>query len=204
MGGVMEVGGIDPCWLTFTGTVAASDRVNLQGRHEEHHGVAKLDLHDFGDGAAILDGGLMLHFNDGRMSDGTLLLLRPFAHPPDPIVPNPSGSYRGAFRNAEGTTGEITAQLHPPDPQQPTSFNGQVVIVAFGDRHTFELLGTINALGRRIAIAQSDTGSFWTDALEPFDQGGAVSDQSYWTGRFTLELNDGTIHEATFAMRREN
>jgi hypothetical protein len=154
--GLIEVGGIDPqpFALTFNGTVLASDRVNLQGQHEEHDGVAKLDLHDFGGGAAVLNGSLALLAAGGQVTDGSLLLLRRFADPPQPVVPNPACSYVGSFFNADATRGgAISATLYPPDPVQPTKFTGEAVITAGEQRWTFELLGTINSAGRLIAIA---------------------------------------------------
>ncbi|HET6892188.1 MAG TPA: hypothetical protein VFH31_13880 [Pyrinomonadaceae bacterium] len=201
--GVMEVGGIEPCVLTFNGTVAASDRVNVQGRHEEHHGVAKLDLHDFGGGAAILDGSLALLVAGGRVSDGSLLLLRPFSTNPDDTVPNPAGSYGGTFQNADGTKGDITAELEPPDPSHPTSFSGRLVIAAFGARQEFELLGTINAAGLFIAIGQAPVAgpslSLNGTYVEVPDANGSID----LTGSLKLAVNDGTVHEGTFSMRRE-
>jgi hypothetical protein len=195
--GLMEVGGIEP--EPFNGTVTASDRVNLQVQHEDHHGVAKLDLHDFGGGAAILNGTLALLSPGGQMTDGSLLLLRPFAYPPDPIVPNPAGSYAGSFASADGARGgEISAQLVPvPDDGRPTSFTGQVFIVIGETRHTFELKGTINAAGRFIAIAQATVGHVIFDATwTPVPDDG----RPMITGRHTLEMNDGTVHEGTFSM----
>jgi hypothetical protein len=200
--GLMQVGVINPCFLTFNGTVAASDRVNLQGQHEEHHGVAKLDLHDFGGGAAILNGTLALLSPGGQMTDGSLLLLRPFIPVPDDGLPNPAGSYGGSFFNSDGTRGgEMNAQLGPvPDDGRPTSFTGQVVIVIGETRHTFELKGTINAAGRFIAIAQATVGHLILDATwQPIPNDGRPA----ITGHHTLELNDGTVHEGTFSMTAE-
>lgn len=201
--GLMEVGGIDPQPFMFNGTVAASDRVNLQGQHEERHGIAKLDLHDFGGGAAVLNGSLALLAAGGRVSDGSLLLLRPFAFPPEPVVPNPAGSYAGSFFNVEGTRGAgITAQLHPPEPVAPSSFTGQIVVVAGEVRHVFELKGTINAAGRLVAIAQASAGHLVLDATWAIPPDGSMP--TMITGRHILELNDGTVHEGTFSMTLES
>ena len=201
--GLMEVGGVQPCILTFNGTVAASDRVNLQGRHEEHHGVAKLDLHDFGGGAAVLNGSLALLSPGGQVSDGSLLLLRPFTDPPEPSVPNPTGSYAGSFFNADGAReGAISATLSPiPDDGHPTRFNGQVIIAAGEQRWTFELLGTINSAGRLIAIAQGSAGHVIFDATWQLR---VVDGIPMITGRHILELNDGTVREGTFSMTPES
>jgi hypothetical protein len=199
-GGVM---GIVPRTLELNGTVAASGRVNLQAGDADSHGIANPELHDFGGGAAILNGGLMLHFTDGRMSDGTLLLLRAFGAIGPCVVPNPAGSYLGAFRNTDGTSGEISALLiGPPDDTMPTSFPGQVVIVLGGGRHTFELKGTINCDGRLIAIAQAAAGHLILNTMftGPPDDG----TPAMITGQHTLELNDGTVHEGTFQMTAES
>jgi hypothetical protein len=136
------------------------------------------------------------------VSDGPLLLLRPFAHPPDPIVPNPAGSYAGSFFNADGTRGGgISAQLHPPDPANPNGFTGQLVIVAGEQRWTFELLGTINSAGRLIAIAQGSAGHLIFDVTW---QVRSVDGIPMITGRHILEMNDGTVHEGTFSMTPES
>ena len=186
---------------SIEGIVAASGRVNLQGRAADSNRIGKLELHDFGGGAAVLNGHLMVHFTDGRMSDGTLLLLRSFAPPTHGDLAIPVGLYRGA----DYSDGLSFTLVPPPTGQQPPSFICfrpvgficvRPVVVLSGKEHLFEGLATIHRDGTLIAIAQAPVGHLI------FDAKGYASPDGYEpariTGRYTLELNDGTVHEGTF------
>ena len=65
-----------------------------------------------------------------------------------------------------------------------------------GQTHTFELLGTVNAEGRFIAIAQTEAGHLIVDAvlINPPDPVAPAT----INGSFTLELEEGSAYEGTF------
>jgi hypothetical protein len=84
----------------------------------------------------------------------------------------------------------------PPDPIRPTSLGGTVDIAIGGQVHTYQLLGTINAEGRFIAIAHTAAGHMILDAVlvSPPD---SVQPTTI-NGTFTLEFHDGSEYEGAF------
>lgn len=179
---------------SIEGTVAASGKVNYQGRSANNHIIGKSDLLDFGGGAAILNGSLTRQTSGHRFLVPCVLVMRPFSIDPAATgVMNPSGRFEGMINDGDGTSGQITMNLLSP---QQTSFVGSVDIVLGGQTHTFQLLGTINGRGRLIAIAhKAIAGHLILDATlipstEPL-QGPSIN------GSLSLEMGDGTAFEGT-------
>lgn len=180
--------------IAIEGTVSASGNVNYQGRSPGVHNVGHSKLHDFGGGAAILDGGETRHVNGQTFIVPCVLVMRSFAGDGS-VVPNPEGRYVGMLGG--GVTGQIDMRLSPPpDPVRPTSFEGTMEVVIGGETHSFLLRGTINSAGRIIAIAATSEGHLTFDAIlsEPPDPGMPAT----INGAFHLELHDGTEFEGSF------
>lgn len=188
--------------MTIEGTVSASGNVNYQGRAAGNHTVGKSKLHDFGGGAAVLNGDERRHVNGQTFIVPCVLVMRAFtSEPPDPGTPNPAGQYRGTLNGDGGTTGLIRISLgEPPDPVHPESFGGTMEIVRGGETHAFQLLGTINGSGRLIAIAATSGGHIILNAT--FAEPPEPSQPSSINGGFTLELHDGTAFEGSFATEK--
>jgi hypothetical protein len=184
--------------IAIEGTVSASGKVNFQGQSSDgSHTVGKTDLTDFGGGAAILNGSLTRFVNDGFIVP-CVLVMRPFTAGPSELLPSPAGRYVGTLSsNDAGPTGQIDMVLGaPPDPIRPTSLGGTVDIAIGGQVHTYQLLGTINAEGRFIAIAHTAAGHMILDAVlaAPPDP----VQPTTINGTFTLEFHDGSEYEGAF------
>ncbi len=185
--------GVQNVQNTIEGTVSASGNVHFKGQSTEGRIMGKSDLLDFGGGAAVLNGSLTRHSNDGIINDGTFLSLRPFAGEAGCPCFRP-GRYVGTLSDGGGTTGQINMVLDPPA-RNPASFGGSMEIVLSGQTHTFQLLGTVNGDGRIIAIAQTAAGHVILDAVlaTPPD-----TSRPTINGGFTLEFGDGSVLEGTF------
>ena len=183
--------------VPIEGTVSASGNVNFQGRSTETRLVGNSDLQDFGGGGAILNGRMTRFESDGRLIIPCVLVMRSFDGAP-PETGTPTGRFVGTLASDEnGPAGEIDMVLgNPPDPVRPTSFGGSLDISLAGQTHTFELLGTVNADGRFIAIAQTEAGHLILDAVlsNPPDPVAPATIH----GSFTLELEEGSAYEGTF------
>jgi hypothetical protein len=182
--------------IAIEGTVSASGKVHYQGESIAGHNIGKVDLLEFGGGAAILNGSMTRFRPDGTFIIPCVLELRAFAgSPPDPV--QPAGRYAGNL-NGDGTTGQIELVLNnPPDPVRPTSFGGNIHITLGAQTHSLVLLGTMNAEGRFIAIAHlPGAGHMVLDAnlVQPPDP----VQPTTLTGNFTLEFGDGSELEGTF------
>jgi len=182
--------------ISIEGTVSASGKINYQGESSDGHAIGKVDLLDFGGGAAILNGSMTRFRHDGTFIIPCVLELRPFAaDPPDPV--QPAGRYAGSL-SGDGTTGQIVLVLNNPrDPVRPTSFDGNVQMIIGGQTRTFALLGTMNSSGRFIAIAHvTGAGHMVIDANlanppEPVQP-------ATLSGNFKVEFGDGSELEGTF------
>lgn len=186
--------------IAIEGTVSASGNVNYQGRAPGNHTVGKSKLHDFGGGAAILNGRETRHVNGQTFIVPCVLVMRAFAGDGS-VVPNPAGRYVGTLNGGDGVTGQIDMRLsEPPDPNRPQSFNGTMEVVIGGETHAFLLRGTINGSRRIIAIAATTEGHMIFDAIlaEPPDPGMPAT----LNGGFTLELHDGSEFEGLFATEK--
>ena len=187
--GVVDKGGPH----VIEGTVSASGKVNYQGQTPGNHIIGKLDLIDYGGGAAIINGSETRSSNDGTFIIPCVLELRPFAI--EASVPIPAGRYLGTLGDGT-TTGQIEMQLQSP---RSNSVDGSMVIAIGGQTHTLQLLGTVNSSGRIIAIAHNAAGDghliFDAVLASPPDpvQPATIN------GSFTFELADGSVLEGNFA-----
>jgi hypothetical protein len=151
--GALEVAGCAGS-VRVQGTIAASDNVSFLTQSGELHSVVgKSRLHDFGGGGAVLNGRLTLRCGGGARREGTLVLLRNFSDPPDPITPSLSGDWRGTYTSeVNGTTAEMTARFARShrDPAV-NSFIAEVTIIPC----VFpQALASVSSDGRVIVIAQ--------------------------------------------------
>ncbi|CAN5262489.1 hypothetical protein BH20ACI2_BH20ACI2_25150 [soil metagenome] len=186
--GIIDVGGPH----VIEGTVSASGKVNYQGKTSSGKIIGKAELHDFGGGAAILDGTLTRPSTDDRFIIPCVRVLRAFAAFQDAAAP--TGRYVGEINGG----GEITILLtQPPEPVSPTSLGGGLDVVIDGVTHTFQLIGTFNANGRIIAIGHKPTHGhliFDAEVFEPADPNQA----SLIVGSIEMELGDGSVREVDF------
>jgi hypothetical protein len=192
--GTLEAGGAKHI---IEGAVSANGNVKFQGHASHSHGLGRMELHDFGGGAAILNGNLMLHFADGRMIDGPLLLLRPFTPAGDDVAPVlASGVYRASlyvFGAGSGKSLIEDLQFRAPNLML---FTGTLdpEFVLFGQ-------ATINGDGRFIAVARATAGYLILNGTWQYLP---QSDKLLIiTGSSSLELNDGTVREGTFELALE-
>ncbi len=185
--GVIDAGGPH----VIEGTVSASGKVNYQSDSAGHL-VGKAELHDFGGGAAILDGTLTRPSIDDRFIIPCVRVLRAFAPFQDAAAP--TGRYVGEMDGGE----EMTIMLGAPrDPVSPTSLGGELEVVIDGIAHSFVLVGTFSEDGRIVAIGHKAThGHLILDArlASPPDP----VQPSFITGRIEIELGDGSVREAEF------
>jgi hypothetical protein len=198
--GELEVpGAIIPC-IRVQGTVAASDNVSILNQPDEAYAaVSKSQLHDYGGGAAILNGRLTLRFTDGSRREGTLLLLRNFIEPPDAVVPSLSGDWQGSYTSeVTGVTGAMSARFARShrDPAV-NSFIAEVTIIPC----IFpEALATVSSDGRVIVIAQGEGEHVILNGqLEGGGEGGL---DPCMRGTYQMEHDDGSQDFGTFDVDR--
>lgn len=202
--------------LSIEGTVSESGKVNYQGQSAESRVVGKMDLLDFGGGAAILNGSQTQILNDGALGDPCALVMRAFDEPAGTVLPNTEGRYTGTLSGDDGITGQINMLLaEPPDPGRPTSFPGTIEITIGGPGNgeiggpgNFQLLGTINSGGRIIAIAHDrEIGGPGNGEIGGPGNRMLILDLVLVTtpglpatinGTFTLELHDGSVFDGAF------
>jgi hypothetical protein len=204
--------GPEPYIIPVAGRFTAADLLVFSGRGLDGTVSSKLTMHDFGDGAAILDGTLKFDPSGPAGAEhGTLLLLRKFVGNPDETPPDVTGHYEGTFstQNTSAAAGIIVLDLDArfnDDGELSSGFSGGVkleergptlaaVPITFG---TFagRVRGTINADGKVVAIAQGTSGRLvllatWVDPSDP-------SMPAVIAGTFQLVLNDGSATEGKF------
>ncbi len=186
--GIIDAGGPH----VIEGTVSASGKVNYQSKSSAGHLIGKAELHDFGGGAAILDGTFTSPSSNDRSIIACVRVLRAFAPFQDALAP--TGRYVGEMAGGE----EITILLNnPPEPVSPTSVGGDLEVVIDGVVHSFQLIGTFDEEGRIIAIGHKTThGHLIMDArlATPPDP----VQPSTLIGRIEIEPGDGSVREVEF------
>jgi hypothetical protein len=137
-------------WYEIHGTVAASGNVNITGKGTGGKLNANFELHDFGGGAAVVDGELKIHHSDGSQDDGLVLILRSYTPVAGSPLPNVSGEYDGSSTsaNTDKTTPMSASFVHDTQGAAPTTFCGDVQIIDMN----YTGCGTINEKGNFLVI----------------------------------------------------
>jgi hypothetical protein len=151
--GALEVAGCDGS-VRVEGTIAASDNVSFLTQSSEIHSVVgKSRLHDFGGGGAILNGRLTLRCFGGARREGTLVLLRNFQTPPDPIIPSLTGDWRGTYTSeVNGVTADMAARFARS--HRDPAVNSYIAEVTIIPCIFPQALASVSSDGRVIVIAQ--------------------------------------------------
>jgi hypothetical protein len=203
---------LEPFIMPVAGKFTAANLLVFTGRSLDGAVSSKLTLHNFGGGAAILDGALKFNPSGPAVTEhGTLLLLRKFISNPNETQPDVTGHYEGTFstQNATAAGGIIVLDLDArlnDDGKPETGFRGGVKLeeggpalaagpITFG---TFAgtVRGTIDADGKVVAIAQGTSGrvvllATWVGPQDP-------SKAAVIAGTFRLVLNNGSTTEGKF------
>ena len=181
--------------------VACSNNL-FRGKSADSKVNAHTTLSDFGDGAAILDGGLKLQIREAASEEGSLLLLRNFIGNPDTAPPDVSGQYQGKASFGGEVVGIIIDYRPGRDERgaPTTAFEGTLILQpregtgfpAFAAL----VLGSVNADGQIVAIGQGESGRlvFTADFMDPTN----AKPPGRIIGELRLVLNDGSAREGTF------
>ena len=173
----------------------------FQGKSAAGKIKAQTTLTDFDGGAAILDGRLGVNLREAAQEEGSLLLLRNFIGNPDTTPPDVSGHYEGTATFGGEDVGFIVNWRPVRDERgaMTTGFEGTVMLQpreASGfPPFAGVVLGTVNADGEIVAIAQGETGRLvlTADFMDPTN---AMPTQII--GRLRLARSDGSAHEGAF------